>query len=62
MVVQISRIFLKRITTSIIKPLTIVINQVLNNGIFPDKLNINFFLIANMVFDRTVPLSKPLSN
>ena len=25
---------------SIIKPLTIVINQVLNNGIFPDKLNI----------------------
>ena len=32
--------FFKQITTSIIKPLTIVINQVLNNGIFPDKLNI----------------------
>ena len=37
---DISSIFLKRITTSIIKPLTIVINQVLNNGIFPDKLKI----------------------
>ena len=37
---DISSIFLKRITTSIIKPLTIVINQVLINGIFPDKLNI----------------------
>ena len=105
---DISSIFLKRITTSIIKPLTIVINQVLNNGIFPDKLKIakvvpifksgdcgltnnyrpisllpviskvieklsirsyhyiskviNFFLIANIVFDRTVPPSKLLSN
>ena len=37
---DISSIFLKQITTSIIKPLTIVINQVLNNGIFPDKLKI----------------------
>ena len=37
---DISSIFLKRITTSIIKPLTIAINQVLNNGIFPDKLKI----------------------
>ena len=37
---DISSIFLKRITTFIIKPLTIVINQVLNNGIFPDKLKI----------------------
>ena len=37
---HISSIFLKQITTSIIKPLTIVINQVLNNGIFPDKLKI----------------------
>ena len=37
---DISSIFLKQITTSIIKPLTIVINQVLNNGIFPDKLMI----------------------
>ena len=37
---DISSIFIKRITTSIIKPLTIVINQVLNNGIFPDKLKI----------------------
>ena len=37
---DISSIFLKQITTSIIKPLTIVINQVLSNGIFPDKLKI----------------------
>ena len=37
---DISSIFLKQIATSIIKPLTIVINQVLNNGIFPDKLKI----------------------
>ena len=37
---EISSIFLKRITTSIIKPLTIVINQVFNNGVFPDKLKI----------------------
>ena len=37
---DISSIFLKHITTSIIKPLTIVINHVLNNGIFPDKLKI----------------------
>ncbi len=37
---EISSIFLKRITTSIIKALTIVINKVLNNGIFPDKLKI----------------------
>ena len=37
---DISSIFLKQITTSISKPLTIVINQVLNNGIFPDKLKI----------------------
>ena len=37
---EISSIFLKQITTSIIKPLTIVINQVLINGIFPDKLKI----------------------
>ena len=39
-----SSIFLKQITTSILKPLTIVINQVLDNRIFPDKLN-----IANVV-------------
>ena len=32
---EISSIFLKRITTSIIKPLTIVINQVLNQGYSP---------------------------
>ena len=40
-----SSIFLKKqITISILKPLTIVINQVLDNRIFPDKLN-----IANVV-------------
>ena len=105
---DISSIFLKQITTSIIKPLTIVINQVLNNGIFPDKLKIakvvpifksgdcaltnnyrpisllpviskviekiiytqlslyfesnKLFSDTNMVFDRTIPLSKPLLN
>ena len=48
---DISSIFLKRITTSIIKPLTSLYFE-------SNKL----FLIANMVFDRTVPLSKPLSN
>ena len=32
--------FLKQITTSIIKPLTLVINQIFNTGIFPDKLKI----------------------
>ncbi len=37
---DITSIFLKQLTTSIIKPLTIVINQVFNNGIFPDKLRI----------------------
>ena len=37
---DICSIFLKQIITSIIKHLTIVINQVLINGIFPDKLNI----------------------
>ena len=106
---DISSIFLKQITTSIIKPLTIVINQVLNNGIFPDKLKIakvvpifksgdcaltnnyrpisllpviskviekiiytqlSLYFESNklfsdsqyMVFDRTIPLSKPLLN
>ena len=32
--------FIKQITPSIITPLTLVINQILNTGIFPDKLNI----------------------
>ena len=32
--------FIKQITPSIITPLTLVINQIFNTGIFPDKLNI----------------------
>ena len=32
--------FIKQITPSIITPLTLVINQIFNTGIFPDKLKI----------------------
>ena len=32
--------FLKQLITSIIKPLTLVINQIFNIGIFPDKLKL----------------------
>ena len=31
---------IKRIKTSLAKPLSIIINQIFNSGIFPEKLNI----------------------
>ena len=37
---NISTIFLKQIAPTIIKPLTLLINQVFNTGIFPDRLKL----------------------
>ncbi len=37
---SISSKLLKSIKTAVIKPITIIINQMINNGIFPDKLKI----------------------
>ena len=35
-----STIFLKQIAPTILKPLTLLINQVFNTGIFPDRLKL----------------------
>ena len=37
---DLSNQLIKRITTSLTKPLSIIINQILNSGIFPEKLKI----------------------
>ena len=54
--------FLKQITTSIIKPLTLVINQIFNTGIFPDKLNIAKVVPIFKKGDDTLPNNyRPIS-
>ena len=50
-----SRHFLKQITTSIIKPLTLVINQIFNTGIFPDKPKIAKVVPIFKKGDDTLP-------
>ncbi len=40
----ISAKLLKSIKTAVIKPITIIINQMINTGIFPDKLKIGKFI------------------
>ena len=47
--------FLKQIKTSIIKPLTLVINQIFNTGIFPDKLKIAKVVPIFKKGDETLP-------
>ena len=51
----ISSKLIKIIEPAIIKPLTLLINQVLNTGIFPDELKIiNLFLTISMDSDRNI--------
>ena len=54
--------FFKQITTSIIKPLTLVINQIFNTGIFPDKLKIAKAVPIFKKGDDTLPNNhRPIS-
>ena len=54
--------FFKQITTSIIKPLILVINQIFNTGIFPDNLKIAKVVPIFKKGDDTLPNNyRPIS-